>query len=90
MGYAQVTVVAEAIRTPVDGSAPTSIPVSVHSAAVVLQQALQHIPNPNLDCVLRNVAVRLGQHMGKLVGKWTDDFQFVNWHTIVITLLLIY
>lgn len=67
MGYGQVAVVAEAIRSPADGSLPTTISVSVHNAAVVLQQALQHIPNPNLECVLRNVAMRLGQHMSKLV-----------------------
>ncbi|XP_076067071.1 ubiquitin carboxyl-terminal hydrolase-like faf isoform X3 [Oratosquilla oratoria] len=41
----------------------TTIPPSTHTQALVLQQALLHIPNPSADCMVRNVASRLAQSL---------------------------
>ena len=61
VAYAKVYLVAEALRP--DGNSPTSeVPSDVHSAAVVLQQALQCIPHPVSECVLRNYSLALGHH----------------------------
>ena len=35
-----------------------------HNYAVFLQQAVQHIPNTYHECVIRNLAVKLGQSLG--------------------------
>ena len=64
VGYAQVQVVADACQSD---STPPPTP-SVHQHALVLQQALHHIPNPNAECMTRNVAVRLGQQLGEQVS----------------------
>ncbi|EDO35056.1 predicted protein [Nematostella vectensis] len=68
IGHAQVTVVAEAINpseSSPNGQQLAPFPASVHNAVVVLQQALVFIPNPNTECMLKNVAVRLARKMGK-------------------------
>lgn len=39
------------------------IPASTHTQALVLQEALHHIPNPSSDCMVRNVASRLAQSL---------------------------
>lgn len=67
IGHAKVNVVAEAINAT-DPSAQMPLSTSDHSAAVVLQQALMYIPNPNTECMLKNVAVRLAIKMGKAVS----------------------
>lgn len=36
---------------------------STHTQALVLQEALHHIPNPASDCMVRNVASRLAQSL---------------------------
>lgn len=41
-----------------------------HDQAVVLQSALQSIPNPSSECMLRNVAIRLAQQVSDEVGAW--------------------
>ena len=73
VGYAKIAAVAEACQTDPSSSssqAPAPVSASTHNQAVVLQQALQHIPNPNAECVLRNVAIRLGRHAAEEVrGK---------------------
>ena len=63
VGHAQVQVVADQCQS--DSSSPPS--PSVHQHALVLQQALHHIPNPNAECMTRNVAIRLGQQLGEQV-----------------------
>ena len=68
VGYAQVTVVAEAIQPCDPSCSPPSISASAHNAAVILQQALQYIPNPGTECMLRNMAVRLAGHLSSLVS----------------------
>lgn len=55
----QVQVVAEACQS----ESPT-ISAQMHNQAVVLQQALHTIPNPNAECMTRSVAVKLGQQLG--------------------------
>ena len=67
VGYAQVTVVAEAIQPSDPTCSPPPISASTHNAAVILQQALQSIPNPATECMLRNMAVRLAGHLSNLV-----------------------
>ena len=67
IGHAQVNIVAEAMNTS-DPSVQIPFSPSVHNAAVVLQQALMYIPNPNTECMLKNVAVRLAIKMGKAVS----------------------
>ena len=69
LAYARITAVAEACQTdPAGGPSQPSVSQSTHSQAVVLQQAMQHIPNPNAECVLRNVAVRLGRQAAEEVS----------------------
>ena len=68
VGYAQVTVVAEAIQPSDPSCSPPPISASAHNAAVILQQALQYIPNPATECMLRNMAVRLAGHLSNLVS----------------------
>ncbi|MGH0135317.1 UNVERIFIED_CONTAM: hypothetical protein FKN15_029066 [Acipenser sinensis] len=36
---------------------------ATHDQAIVLQNALQNIPNPSSECMLRNVAIRLAQQI---------------------------
>lgn len=36
---------------------------ATHDQALVLQNALQSIPNPTSECMLRNVAIRLAQQI---------------------------
>lgn len=44
---------------------------ATHDQALVLQSALQNIPNPSAECMLRNVAIRLAQQISDEVGfKW--------------------
>ncbi|XP_066267004.1 ubiquitin carboxyl-terminal hydrolase 9X-like isoform X4 [Branchiostoma lanceolatum] len=59
VGYAMVQHVAEACQP--DSPHSGTVSASAHNHAIVLQQALHHIPNPNAECMLRNVALRLGQ-----------------------------
>jgi len=40
-----------------------------HSHAVLIQQALQFIPNPQSEIMTKNVAMRLGQHLTDQVGS---------------------
>ena len=68
VGYAQVTVVAEAIQPSDPTCTPPPVSASAHNAAVILQQALQYIPNPATECMLRNMAVRLAGHLSNLVS----------------------
>lgn len=42
---------------------------ATHDQAVVLQTALQSIPNPTSECMLRNVAIRLAQQISDEVSS---------------------
>lgn len=51
---------------------------ATHDQALVLQSALQNIPNPASECMLRNVAIRLAQQISDEVTKnlrgWMNEF----------------
>ncbi|XP_073472422.1 ubiquitin carboxyl-terminal hydrolase 9X isoform X2 [Aquarana catesbeiana] len=70
IGYGHVRSVAEACQ-PVEGSNPVS--PATHDQAVVLQNALQNIPNPTSECMLRNVAIRLAQQISDEASKYIPD-----------------
>ncbi|XP_078379070.1 ubiquitin carboxyl-terminal hydrolase 9X-like isoform X2 [Oculina patagonica] len=78
VGYAQVTVVAEAIQPSDPSCSPPSISASAHNAAVILQQALQYIPNPGTECMLRNMAVRLAGHLSSTVSGPLPDLNAIK------------
>ncbi|XP_063069704.1 probable ubiquitin carboxyl-terminal hydrolase FAF-X isoform X4 [Engraulis encrasicolus] len=64
VGFGHVKAVAEACQPVVEGSMPVSpINQATHDQALVLQNALQNIPNPSAECMLRNVAIRLAQQI---------------------------
>ncbi|ELV09214.1 putative ubiquitin carboxyl-terminal hydrolase FAF-Y [Tupaia chinensis] len=64
VGYGHVRAIAEACQPALDGADPvTPINQVTHDQAVVLQSALQSIPNPSSECMLRNIAIRLGQQI---------------------------
>ena len=61
IAFAHITVVAEALQK--ESGKEISISSSQHSYAVVLQQAVQHIPNNYYEYVLRSIAIKLGQSL---------------------------
>ncbi|XP_053562456.1 probable ubiquitin carboxyl-terminal hydrolase FAF-X [Bombina bombina] len=71
IGYGHVRAVAEACQPVVDGTNPVS--PATHDQAVVLQNALQNIPNPTSECMLRNVAIRLAQQISDEASKYIPD-----------------
>ncbi|KAG2456362.1 USP9X hydrolase, partial [Polypterus senegalus] len=69
VGFGHVKAVAEACQPIVEGTSPVSpINQATHDQALVLQNALQNIPNPSSECMLRNVAIRLAQQISDEVG----------------------
>jgi len=69
VGYAQVHVVAEACQSESSGStSQITVTQVMHNQAVILQKALQCVPNPNTDFIMRNTASRLGQVLTKQVS----------------------
>lgn len=46
---------------------------ATHDQALVLQNALQNIPNPASECMLRNVAIRLAQQISDEVTETTSN-----------------
>lgn len=56
-----------------------------HDQAVVLQNALQSIPNPLSECILRNVSIRLAQQISNEVSiklqKLWDLGLFVSYYS---------
>uniref|UniRef100_G1QMR7 ubiquitinyl hydrolase 1 n=1 Tax=Nomascus leucogenys TaxID=61853 RepID=G1QMR7_NOMLE len=74
IGYGHVRAVAEACQPGVEGVNPmTSINQVTHDQAVVLQSALQSIPNPSSECMLRNVSVRLAQQISDEASRYMPD-----------------
>ncbi|CAL4062679.1 unnamed protein product [Meganyctiphanes norvegica] len=77
VGYAIVGVVAGQYNASTSNSSPgetgvpgtslssggVSVSASTHTQALVLQEALHHIPAPSSDCMVRNVAARLAQSL---------------------------
>lgn len=74
IGYGHVRAVAEACQPGVEGVNPmTSVNQVTHDQAVVLQSALQSIPNPSSECMLRNVSVRLAQQISDEASRYMPD-----------------
>ncbi|XP_024919431.1 ubiquitin carboxyl-terminal hydrolase 9X isoform X3 [Cynoglossus semilaevis] len=70
VGFGHVKAVAEACQPNAEGNIPVSpINQATHDQALVLQSALQNIPNPASECMLRNVAIRLAQQISDEVTK---------------------
>ena len=65
ISYAQVSYVAEALNK--ESGRDLVVTAHQHNAALVLQQALQHIPNPCQECVLRSISFKLGQSLAQQV-----------------------
>ncbi|XP_046853983.1 probable ubiquitin carboxyl-terminal hydrolase FAF-X [Xenia sp. Carnegie-2017] len=74
VAYAKVYIVAEAFRA----DTRSDISDETKDAAVVLQQALQCIPNLILECVLRTYALSLGQRNSEEISLHTPDFRVVK------------
>uniref|UniRef100_A0A8C5P965 ubiquitinyl hydrolase 1 n=1 Tax=Leptobrachium leishanense TaxID=445787 RepID=A0A8C5P965_9ANUR len=68
IGYGHVRAVAEACQPVAEGTN-----TAIHDQAVVLQNALQNIPNPTSECMLRNVAIRLAQQISDEASKYIPD-----------------
>uniref|UniRef100_A0AAR2KQD2 ubiquitinyl hydrolase 1 n=1 Tax=Pygocentrus nattereri TaxID=42514 RepID=A0AAR2KQD2_PYGNA len=74
IGFGHVKAVAEACQPVVEGTNPASpINQATHDQALVLQNALQNIPNPSSECMLRNVAIRLAQQISDEASKYIPD-----------------
>ncbi|XP_036316314.1 probable ubiquitin carboxyl-terminal hydrolase FAF-X isoform X8 [Pipistrellus kuhlii] len=74
IGYGHVRAVAEAFQPGVEGVNPlTSVNQVTHDQAVVLQSALQSIPNPSSECMLRNVSIRLAQQISDEASRYMPD-----------------
>uniref|UniRef100_H2M4X8 ubiquitinyl hydrolase 1 n=1 Tax=Oryzias latipes TaxID=8090 RepID=H2M4X8_ORYLA len=74
VGFGHVKAVAEACQPNADGNIPVSpINQATHDQALVLQSALQSIPNPASECMLRNVAIRLAQQISDEASKYIPD-----------------
>ncbi|XP_049729318.1 probable ubiquitin carboxyl-terminal hydrolase FAF-X isoform X6 [Loxodonta africana] len=74
IGYGHVRAVAEACQPGVEGvSSMTSVNQVTHDQAVVLQSALQSIPNPSSECMLRNVSIRLAQQISDEASRYMPD-----------------
>uniref|UniRef100_A0A8B9RCX2 ubiquitinyl hydrolase 1 n=1 Tax=Astyanax mexicanus TaxID=7994 RepID=A0A8B9RCX2_ASTMX len=71
IGFGHVKAVAEACQPVVEGTNPAS--PATHDQALVLQNALQNIPNPASECMLRNVAIRLAQQISDEASKYIPD-----------------
>lgn len=61
-GNSLVHMVAEACQP----ESTSSVTTSVHNQAVVLQQALMHLPNPNQEVIVRNICQRLAPQLLEL------------------------
>ena len=60
VSHAKFQVVVDACHA--DPQAP-AITQAEHNHALILQQALHYIPNPNTEMTTKNVAMRLGQQL---------------------------
>uniref|UniRef100_A0A671PYM1 ubiquitinyl hydrolase 1 n=1 Tax=Sinocyclocheilus anshuiensis TaxID=1608454 RepID=A0A671PYM1_9TELE len=74
VGFGHVKAVAEACQPLVEGTSPASpINQATHEQALVLQNALQSIPNPASECMLRSVSLRLAQQISDEASKYIPD-----------------
>ncbi|KAF4027332.1 hypothetical protein G4228_019128 [Cervus hanglu yarkandensis] len=74
----------------------TEINQVTHDQAVVLQNALQSIPNPSSECILRNVSIRLAQQISDEASRYMPDIcviraiQKITWASGCGTLELVF
>ena len=66
IGYAQVQYVVEALQQK-ESAREVVLTAQAHNAAIILQTALKHIPNPCHECILRNIASKLGHSLSQQV-----------------------
>uniref|UniRef100_A0AAR2LFU1 ubiquitinyl hydrolase 1 n=1 Tax=Pygocentrus nattereri TaxID=42514 RepID=A0AAR2LFU1_PYGNA len=79
VGFGHVKAVAEACQPTAEGTIPVSpINQATHDQALVLQSALQNIPNPSAECMLRNVAIRLAQQISDEASKYIPDIGVIR------------
>ncbi|XP_053353241.1 probable ubiquitin carboxyl-terminal hydrolase FAF-X isoform X4 [Clarias gariepinus] len=79
VGFGHVKAVAEACQPVAEGNIPVSpINQATHDQALVLQNALQNIPNPSAECMLRNVAIRLAQQISDEASKYIPDIGVIR------------
>ncbi|XP_046698680.1 probable ubiquitin carboxyl-terminal hydrolase FAF-X isoform X5 [Silurus meridionalis] len=79
VGFGHVKAVAEACQPVAEGNIPVSpINQATHDQALVLQSALQNIPNPSAECMLRNVAIRLAQQISDEASKYIPDISVIR------------
>ncbi|KAM9709602.1 ubiquitin carboxyl-terminal hydrolase 9X isoform 1-T1 [Menidia menidia] len=78
VGFGHVKAVAEACQPNAEGNIPVSpINQATHDQALVLQSALQNIPNPASECMLRNVAIRLAQQISDEVTNFFQASKYI-------------
>ncbi|XP_052783474.1 probable ubiquitin carboxyl-terminal hydrolase FAF-X isoform X2 [Mya arenaria] len=75
VGYAKLQVVVDACSNEPRGPPITS---AEHSHAVILQQALHHIPNHSTEFTTRNVAIRLGQQLAEQATAVVPDLNTIK------------
>uniref|UniRef100_A0A2K5QGA4 ubiquitinyl hydrolase 1 n=1 Tax=Cebus imitator TaxID=2715852 RepID=A0A2K5QGA4_CEBIM len=97
IGYGHVRAVAEACQPVVDGTDPiTPINQVNHDQAMVLQSALQSIPNPSSECVLRNESILLAQQISDEASRYMPDIcviraiQNITWASACGSLELVF
>ena len=71
VGYAKLQVVVDACSIEPRGPPITA---AEHSHAVILQQALHHIPNHSTEFTTRNIAIRLGQQLADKVQHGCNNY----------------
>ncbi|KAK3094503.1 hypothetical protein FSP39_002606 [Pinctada imbricata] len=75
VSHAKFQVVVDACQA--DPQSP-AITAAEHNHAVILQQALHFIPNPNTEMTMRNVAMRLGQQLLDQATKVMPDLSVIR------------
>ena len=77
VGYAKLQVVVDACSIEPRGPPITA---AEHSHAVILQQALHHIPNHSTEFTTRNIAIRLGQQLADKVQHGCNNYATLHPH----------
>lgn len=75
VGYAKLQVVVDACSIEPRGPPITA---AEHSHAVILQQALHHIPNHSTEFTTRNIAIRLGQQLADKATSVVPDLNTIK------------
>ncbi|EDV22025.1 uncharacterized protein TRIADDRAFT_59589 [Trichoplax adhaerens] len=73
-GHAQVAIVADAVRE----NGNSSVTPAAHSAALVLQQALQTVPCPQSEFMLINIAAKMGKIMKEKATRYMPSIEDIR------------